>query len=185
MSNDCVTIEERYGNAVEATDLTLRFERGGPLDVLTAAGMVGARRPLSLSVWRWIYGEDHNERHAVLAGLLKWAKKRGRRCHWRGAWQSECVRVVVTVADWYSDKTCRHCHGTRYEVIPGTPALSDEPCQVCHGSGERSLDKLLMQFGPDWIGRGHDMRSHLDVLISDAAHDMLKKMRKDIDSSGL
>lgn len=168
-----MTIEERYGNAVEATDLTLRFERGGPVDILTAAGMVGARHPMCLSTWRWLYGGDDHERHAVLEGLLKWMQHQANRRRWNK--RQALVSVTVTVADWYKHRTCPDCHGTRYMVIEGTPTLSDVPCNTCHGTGERSLDRLLFSHGSEWIGRGHDLRNHLDNLISEASNKMLQK----------
>lgn len=177
------TIEERYGSAVEASDLTLRFERGGPVDTLTAAGMVGVKNPLSLSIWRLVYGQDQNERHVVLAGLVHWMKVQRDKRAWDD--RSKLVNVTVVVADWYQDRVCKTCNGTRYETIPGTPTLSDVPCPSCHGSGERSLDKLLVQFGPKWIGRGKDLRAHMDDLVSQAAAGMLRKIRNSIEECGL
>lgn len=181
--DDMPTIEERYGCAVEATDLSLRYERTGRVDVIAAAGMVGARHPLCLSVWRWIYGDDANERHAVLAGLLKWTSAQAKARRWDK--RRDLVVVVVTVADWHKHKACPACHGTRYEVIEGTPTLSDVPCRVCHGSGMRSLDKLLLKYGPDWIKRGRELSAYVDRLICEANGDMLKKMAQDMYVSGL
>lgn len=177
------TIEERYGSAVEASDLTLRFERGGQVDVLTAAGMVGVHHPLAMSIWRWVYGGDANERHAVLVGLVKWTKTQASRRQWNK--MQSIVPVVMTVADWYCHKTCPVCNGTRYEQIEGTPSLSDVPCSACHGSGEISLDKLLVQFGPEWIKRGKELRCHIDALVNKAAPIVLAKIKRDIDLSGL
>lgn len=177
------TIQERYGNAVDATDLTMRFERGGQVDVLTAAGMVGVKHPLSMSLWRWVYGGDTNERHAVLVGLMKHMKRRSARERWKEP--GKLVQVVVAVADWYLARTCPACHGTLYQVIPGTPSLSDVPCPVCHCTGEKSIDKILVCFGPDWIKRGHDLRAHMDDLIADAANGMLRKTANTITIEGL
>lgn len=177
------TIEERYGSAVEASDLTLRFERRGPVDTLTAAGMVGAKNPLAMSIWRWVYGQDANERHIVLAGLVRWMKLGGHKAGWKD--RKNLVPVVVAVADWYQDRVCRTCHGTRYETIPGTPTLSDVRCPACHGSGERSLDKILVQFGPKWITRGKDLRAHMDDLALQAAAGMMRKISNTIEENGL
>lgn len=40
---------------------------------------------------------------------------------------------------WWLDKTCVECGGTKYELIPGTPALSNRICQHCAGTGEAHL----------------------------------------------
>lgn len=179
---EVVTIEERYGNAVEASDLTLRFERGGPVDVLIAAGMVGAKHPMCLSVWRWIYGGDNHERHTVLVGLVNWMRWQSTRRKWNKC--RDLVQVTVTVADWYQHRICQACGGTRYMVIEGTPTLSDIPCPVCHGSGEHSLDKMLVGYGSEWIARGHELRAYLDGLVGEAAGKMLQKTANVIRESG-
>lgn len=184
MSNG-ITIDERYGNAVNASDLRLRYERQGAVDVLTAAGMAGVKQPLSLSIWRWIYGQDHNERHAVLAGLVKHMRQQAERRRWGDSSRDKMLQVTVTVADWYNDKTCRHCHGQRYELIDGTPTLSEVPCYVCHGTGERSLDKLLVPYGGDWIKRGKELACHIDSLISTAAGAILRKTGRTIEDADL
>lgn len=178
-----VSIEERYGNAVDATDLKLRFERRGAVDVLTAAGLVGIHKPLSMSLWRWIYGQDASERISVISGLIGWMKRQAINRHWSKT--NDMVVVTMLVADWYADKICRTCNGTRYTIIEGTPTLSDVPCPVCHGTGERSLDKMLFAHGPDWIKRGKDLRAHMDECMRQASELMLKKMANTIKESGL
>ena len=177
------TIEERYGTAIEASDLTMHPERGGPVDTLTAAGMVGVMHPLAMELWRWVYGDDANARHEVLCGLVKWMRAQSRARRWDK--DKSIVEVTVVVADWYRNRVCNVCHGVSYELIPGTPMLSDVPCPACHGSGERSLDKLLTQFGGSWISRGKILREHMDELSSMACSAMMRKMKRDIDDAGL
>lgn len=176
-------IEERYASAIEASDLTMRPERGGPIDVLTAAGMAGIKHPLAMSLWRLVYGKDANARHDVAAGLIRWMKSQAVRRRWSK--MASMVPVTLVVLDWYENKVCQTCHGTCYEVVPGTPSLSDVPCPACHGKGERSLDKLLAEFGGDWISRGKMLREHMDELSSLACSAMLYKTRRNIEESGL
>lgn len=177
------TIEERYGSDIEASDLTLLAGRGCQLDTIVAAGMVAVSNPLAMELWRWVYGQDANARHAVLDGLVKWMKAQSRQQRWDKT--KSMVEVTVAVADWYRDRVCRTCNGVRYELVQGTPMLSDVPCQACHGTGESSLDKLLIQFGGKWISRGKDLRAHMDNLSSMACSAMLKKMRNAIEDGGL
>lgn len=181
--NEFRTIEERYAGAVDATDLTLHYERTSQIDTLTAAGMVGVKNALALSLWRWVYGGDSNERHAVFAGLVKWMKIQGEKRKWKN--RGDLVQVVCVVADWYNDKVCRRCGGTGEEAIPGTPSLSGIPCPVCHGTGERSLDQLLVNYGGDWVKRGKELRGHMDELSRMAAGKMMAKMKRDIEDAGL
>lgn len=177
------TIEESYGSSVDATDLTMRFDRYRPIDTIIVAGMVGVHNPLAMLIWRWVFGGDHNTRHDVLRSLVTWTVHLAAKRNWSNT--EPLVAVVVVVADWYNSHTCPACHGTKFETIPGTPSLSDAPCPVCHGSGETSLDKLLIQFGPDWIKRGKEIRNHIDQCVAQAAHEMLRRTRNTMDIAGL
>lgn len=173
------TIQERYGRAVEATDMSMRAARAGPADILAAAGMVGARHPLSLSLWRWLYGGDDHESYAVIAGLQEWVVDRARVERWKCG-RGQMARLVIEVAGWYKDRTCRSCHGARYLLVHGTPYLSDTPCPVCRGTGERSLDKLIRYMGKDWPQRGYDMVAYMDGLVRAAGFDMMHKLYTEI-----
>ena len=179
------SIAERYATATEATDLTLRNERSTAVDVLTAAGMVGAKHALALSLWRWAHGGDNNARHDVLSGLLVWMRRQATKRNWQRVRAGTMARVVLVVAEHYHSPACTVCSGHGYEPINGTPHLSDTPCPVCHGTGECSLDKMLMQHGPDWISRGKQLRAYMDDLMHVAGKEMMRKLARDMQDGGL
>ena len=44
------------------------------------------------------------------------------------------VKVPAIIAYWL-DQTCPHCHGLKYQAIPGAPTLSNRACKACGGTG--------------------------------------------------
>lgn len=69
---------------------------------------------------------------------------------------------------WWLSPTCTTCHGQRWQVIPGTPALSERVCPACRGSGERP-----MPFGLE----GKTMLSYMDDAMAAARVSMRKRLR--------
>lgn len=50
---------------------------------------------------------------------------------------AEPLEKAMAALMWWLDSGCHACHGRRWEVIPGTPTLSDRACPVCRATGER------------------------------------------------
>jgi hypothetical protein len=44
------------------------------------------------------------------------------------------LKVPAVIAYWL-DQTCPHCHGLKYQRIPGAPTLSSRSCKSCGGVG--------------------------------------------------
>lgn len=45
------------------------------------------------------------------------------------------TEVAGAVVGYWLDQTCQPCDGRKWQVIPGSPSLSNRVCPVCHGSG--------------------------------------------------
>jgi hypothetical protein len=46
-----------------------------------------------------------------------------------------CQDKAAEVIKFWLDQTCGACHGRKWKLVPGAPALSSKMCHVCRGSG--------------------------------------------------
>ena len=108
------------------------LEEIGDVDIVRACGMVAGKQPLGMSLWRLKYGGDHREMGPAVAGLVGMMVRRG----WHG---DEIPALVVAVLRHWLDDVCPSCLGRGYDVMPGSPMLSDQPCDACKGEGRLPL----------------------------------------------
>lgn len=80
----------------------------------------------------WLIGERAQDAHYAAERIVRTIDARNGR---RGATR---VRDVAHEVLWFwTNEECWSCHGVKWELIEGTPTLSDKPCAACHGSGKR------------------------------------------------
>ncbi len=120
---------ERVLTAEGSSDLGEAHEGIGDVDWIRAAGIVARQFPTSIALWRLTERHDLREFRPVFNGLLA-------TCIALGV-ESNPHHVVSTVLQWMLYPTCDACHGRGYELVGGTPHLSDRPCPVCEGSGKK------------------------------------------------
>lgn len=117
---------ERIGTAQYSDNLgEVGPEDVGDVDIIRACGMAAQSNPLGLSIWRWRVGGDQRAMFEVAKGLVA----RGHE-----------PRLVYEVLTHMADDVCRPCHGRGYEVVEGTPMLSDRMCVHCRGTGRKPLE---------------------------------------------
>jgi hypothetical protein len=163
MSNDALTIEERYVTANRASNLRCEADKTGAIDVIIASGMSPSRLGSALLRLRTEWDGSAHKRGSMsqtdmllLMGQLTtlaavreavgwWARKEG---------MEDADKVVAAAIHWWLDKTCPACEGRGKTVIEGTPALSSINCKHCHGTGERRLSHG--QAGQRVMGYMHD-----------------------------
>lgn len=75
---------------------------------------------------------------------------------------------AAAVIRYWLDQACGSCHGRKFRLIPGTPALSDRPCLVCHGSGIGHAP-----YGQD----GRKLVNFIDDCVSRARQSIKKRLR--------
>lgn len=134
------TIAERVGTALSSGDLR---QKPGPchLDKIAALGVVGINERLADAVFRLKYSNDHRSYHDALDGVFRLSRALDARQRWRLK-RRRLWRMSRAVLDyWYAD-ICRACNGVRYEVIHGSPHLSDRACGGCHGTGKNPMPWL-------------------------------------------
>lgn len=171
-------VEEMYVSAGNTSDLTVSAEHQGDGDVLIAAGYLkyrlgGAlmrlhsefdaaarkRGDLTETDFRLLMG-----RLKSLTAVLEAAAQQA--ALWQAA-RPEALALAVTA--WWLDKTCRHCAGRKFQVAPGSPALTAKLCRHCQGTGEIRLPGGEM---------GKKLARFMDESVERARASMKKRLRK-------
>jgi hypothetical protein len=129
------TTRERISSAQDSANLgESAIDELADIDIIRACGMVGAKFPLGVSLWRLKYSGDSREFRSSLDGLVQVFDRR-----WPG--HPEGSDTVVTVVKHWLDDVCHACHGRGYETVPGAPVLSEKQCGVCNGEGRLKLPR--------------------------------------------
>lgn len=164
---DRPTLEERYGRAVTSHNLRQDPNSVAPVDLLTAAGLVGRRHALGLSLWRLAVVNDVAEFEAAVRGLAKLAMDVRRRQPriWPGMGLGNAEEVAREVLLCWWRRTCPRCEGRGYMVIPGTPTLSDVPCPSCGGGGDVDVPRHLARtLGAEAVDPGRWMLGEIGAI---------------------
>lgn len=158
---------ERLAEAQWSRDLG-EAEEGelGDVDIVRAMGAVAQVNDLGVILWRVRYGGATRELRSLAEKLVSLMDR-----HQRDS------SVVATVLEHWLGGICRACHGRGYEVVPGTPMLSDVICPSCHGTGKTEL-----------IGAGVDGEWLLEQMAASErlmAAAVMRKLSTDLDVLGL
>ena len=132
------------------------------IDIVRAAGMVGQRYPTALAVWRFCELQDRGSLRSAFDGLMAMAARR--HIH------HNAIETVGAVLQWLVKPACTACNGTGFDVIQGTPTLSDHACPVCHGSGKRPTG---------WDASGRDLYEALLEEQRQATAAIKRKLKND------
>lgn len=132
---------ERLSVALGSSDLTLDPNHRGDLDYILALG-VASHRHSAVSgplMHAHIAGrpEDLKAAYKAVLGLVKRMNlKKG----WRLAGHGMHA-VALHALSHHISPVCTHCHGRKFELQDGAPALSAKVCKACHGTGRRPVQK--------------------------------------------
>jgi hypothetical protein len=126
-----MTSRQRIASAQNSGNLAERPDGIGDIDVVRACGAVAVSMPLGVSLWRLKYGGDGRELAAVFEGLADKARRKG--------FEGDVAALVARVVRHWIDDVCHPCKGRGYELIAGTPMLSDVACGSCKGKGRTEL----------------------------------------------
>lgn len=126
-------MKHRISSAQGSDDLgEVGLEDIGDVDIVRACGMVANKHPVGMALWRLKYGGDHRELGNVVLALIALMGRKG--------WTGEHVPGLVSaVVKHWLDDVCPSCFGRGYDVMPGSPMLSDAPCGTCNGQGRLPL----------------------------------------------
>lgn len=152
--DDTLTLQDRYSTAIRTSNLRSKPDTTrSASDVLGAAGLARKYNPLAMALTRLFCGDDREAREIVgiLTNMLVGKAWHSRRISLDRLEAEDIARAVLA---WHRDGVCRPCDGHGYQLIPGTPAVSDHECQHCKGSGkirlERHFDQVQLPLA-EWL----------------------------------
>jgi hypothetical protein len=165
-----VGIIESYSRATQSSNLR-DDEHHHQTEKLAA---VALSSELGAKLFRVKYGNDATSYHALLAAWKDKVEKKAGLRHWPKHITAHKV-AEMSLRHWLND-VCEPCSGKGFEVIPGSPMLSDAPCKACKGDGKRAL--VCEENWRDFIT---DMIEDLDEMARGAASNAMKRLANDMD----
>lgn len=132
---------ERLSIAVGSSDLTMDTIHRGDLDFIVALGIASARNgAVAGSMMRLHLASTPAALKGAFQSVLNMVKRLNAKKNWR--LNSRSIQVVALQAlSHHIVPVCNHCHGRKFELIEGSPALSAKMCKHCHGTGKRPVQK--------------------------------------------
>lgn len=151
----------RLASAMRSSNLAMTDRRIGDADYVAALGMVGIHERVATSLWRLVMTLDARSYPDALAQTMGVVRALDRRLLWRLS--VERMREVAEQSlGWLLAPVCRVCEGRRYQLIAGTPKLSNVQCKACAGSGLAPCDSRYV-----W-----EVSTHLARTIDRASGDV-------------
>lgn len=131
MTDDTCTVEERYLTATNTSNLRCETREDAPvgsIGVIIAAGWSMSRigallMRLHTKPERMGLEQAHGQ---IALQAARWGSDRPE-------------AIAASVLAWWLSHVCGKCHGVRFELVPGAPALSNRQCKACNGSGEVAI----------------------------------------------
>lgn len=181
--NEKAGIEEIYQVAGNTSDLTVEADRKGAGDVMIAAGWSESRVGMALMRLHSEYdgGEASQRRKGatstdaiLMANRLKSLSNVLEQVSLKAVvWGMETPsKKAQAVVLWWLDRVCQRCSGRKFDLIRGTPALSNKWCGTCRGSGEAHLPHG---------GEGRKLATFMDDCVSRARQSIKKRLRPTTD----
>lgn len=147
---------DRYASAVHSSNLKVNERTTySDSDVLGAVGFAGKvmrcadsdrsrpGAPLAMALQRLFSGDNHAAREIVeLMTEAVWGKAFSEEIKLK---RTEAEDMAKAVLAWHRDGICKPCGGHGYELIPGTPYMSERECPVCKGTRKVLLHKQFRQ----------------------------------------
>lgn len=160
-------ITERYFSAVRSSNLrSIERTTRSDSDVVGAVGLAAKREPLGAALMRLFTGDNGAISHIV------WVLENKLIEHFAGQISVAQARdVAARVLEWNRNSVCTSCNGSGYEVIPGTPSLSDHECKSCRGTGKRLFQK---QFHRDKLKFADWAQVQIEMAQSRAGQEAMK-----------
>jgi hypothetical protein len=164
-------IQERYNSARATSSLkVVASTRYAPTDILIAAGLTAIECEVALLVWDVEARGKTSSKIALIDELARMLS--GYKTRTPIKFKGDCQNIAMEVMAWRLYGVCQPCSGLSYQLILGTPVLSDDLCKHCHGAGKVPLPR----------GHAHTwLVGEIDRLIATAAGVMMNKLATEMD----
>lgn len=168
-----MSILDRYASAVHSSNLRSQPNTTfSDPDVIGAFGLAGKREPLGVALARLLLG-DNKAANDVVRQLADMTRSKFH--HIKQVQAEDMARAVLA---WNRHGVCQECNGHGYQVIPGSPSLSDIECKACHGTGKVLLHK---QFRKDHQDAALWMQGQIEAVQSTAGQAAMKSLAPSLD----
>lgn len=129
---------ERLQTATQSRDLRMQHGRSD-VDYVLAAGLV-ARRTGQCATQQLRTVASASELRRARSEVVTLARAICQARRWRLP-EGAIAQVAEAALAHHVDPVCKHCHGQKFRLIPGTPVKSDRACQHCHGTGQHPIPR--------------------------------------------
>ena len=161
-----MSIIDHYASAVRSSNLRSQPNTTySDPDVIGAFGLAGKQEPLGVALARVLMGDNKAAKDVVgqLADMT-----RSKFHHLKQVQAEDMARAVLA---WNRHGVCPECSGHGYQVIPGSPSLSDIECKACLGTGKVLLHK---QFRKDHQDAALWMQGQIEAVQATAGQTAMK-----------
>lgn len=175
MTDDRMTIGDRYARAMSSGNLTLTPGSRTDADHLLAAGYAARKNKrglMALAVYRMRATEDRAPFAAAAEAATDWLVGRGARAGGKAKLsRTEAHATAQSVLLWWLNDVCIACEGRRYTQVPGTPHLTATVCPECHGTGLQPIERVIRARHLD---QARWLASEFDAMCGYVMADMAK-----------
>ena len=155
---------DRLSPALVSSDLSVT-ELRGDADYVAALGYASMTYPMASPLIRMYLSHDKGSVIEARKQAADMAKRAARRAGLtlRPSELAEAGRLAL---EYVVNKTCPRCHGTKFELIPGTSCLGPSVCKGCGGDGRKKVPSKHRKIVVEVIARIERIESTLDAIVA-------------------
>lgn len=155
---------DRLSPALVSSDLSVTRSRGDA-DYVAALGYASMTYPIASPLIRLYLSNDRASILEAKSHACDMARKAARK---RGVSlrRSDLSEIAIFALDYVASKVCPRCHGTKFEVIPGTSRLGTNPCKACGGDGRKKMPAKHRNIVIEVVSKIERIESILDSIVS-------------------
>lgn len=145
--NAAYTVFDRYIQATQSSNLTLKPNSQTDVDVLMAAGFVSSgnsQASLALRFFRMKFTGDTTPFNELSEIAGHWIAREGR--GYRRMSKAKAYDIASKTLFWWLNPTCKTCNGIGHPLIPNSNTINyAHKCTSCAGSGLYPLHSIVPQ----------------------------------------
>lgn len=152
MAHEPYTVVDRLAPAMVSDDLSQSDLHRTDADYLGALAYASRDKPLISALLRCYMAGDWKALNGARRQVERMVRKEAMRRRINlGAGEAEALAGAAL--RYCAFPVCPRCHGTKYQLIPGSRVLGSTPCALCDGDGRRPLPKRQPVLMANVIGK--------------------------------